>query len=133
MFTDDFLAPDEADPVEIACPEGKSVFVLTGDHAGRVIPRRLGNLGLTTPQLETHIAWDIGIAGVARQLSVALDAPLVLQRYSRLVIDCNRDPAVQSSIPTISESTSIAGNLSVSPRERQFRRKCIFDPYHAAI
>src|SRR5256885_14755840 len=101
-FTERFFAPDDPEPVEILGSNGKSVFVLTADHAGCAIPRRLGTLGLTPEELETHIAWDIGIGGVGRFLSAALDAPLVLQRYSRLVIDCNRDPAVQSSIATVS-------------------------------
>jgi len=128
-----FFAPGDSDPVEIIRPEGKSVFLLTADHAGPAIPRRLGTLGLTAAQLETHIAWDIGIAGVARYLSGGLGAPLVLQRYSRLVIDCNRDPAVQSSVATLSENTPIPGNLSVSQSDKELRRKSIFDPYHAAI
>ena len=128
-----FFAPSDPEPVEIISSEGNSVFVLTGDHAGNAIPRRLGTLGLTAAQLETHIAWDIGIAGVARYLSAALGAPLVLQRYSRLVIDCNRDPAVQSSIAILSEDTHIPGNLSAGQSERELRRKSIFDPYHATI
>lgn len=128
-----FFAPDDPEPVEILREQGKSVFVLTADHAGRAIPRRLGTLGLSAAELETHIAWDIGIGGVGRLLSAALDAPLVLQRYSRLVIDCNRDPAVQSSIATLSEDTPIPGNLSLSQSERELRRQSIFEPYHAAI
>ena len=42
--------------------------------------------------LARHIAWDIGIAGVGRQLADRLDACLIMQPYSRLVIDCNRPP-----------------------------------------
>ena len=71
-----------------------SDFLLTADHAGRAIPRRLGQLGLPDSELERHIAWDIGIAGVTDRLAAALDATAVLQNYSRLVIDCNRDPDV---------------------------------------
>ena len=74
-------------PVEMLRPQGQSVFVLTADHAGRAIPRRLGTLGLSAASLDSHIAWDIGIGAVARLLSAALNAPLVPQRYSRL---CHR-------------------------------------------
>ena len=59
----------------------------------------LGDLGLPESELTRHIAWDIGIAGVAEALSKHLDAHLIAQRYSRLVIDCNRPPHVASSIP----------------------------------
>ena len=72
---------------------------MTCDHYGRLIPRALGDLGLPESELTRHIAWDIGIAGVAEALSDHLDAHLIAQRYSRLVIDCNRPPGAASSIP----------------------------------
>jgi len=127
------LGPGDPAPVEIVRPDAQSVFVLTADHAGRAIPRSLGALGLSAGDLEKHIAWDIGIGAVARLVSAALDAPLVLQTYSRLVIDCNRDPAVGSSISAISEHTRIPGNESLTPEDAALRRQSIFDPYHAAI
>ncbi len=130
---DPLLEDDEPAPAELLQTGGKSIFVLTADHAGRAIPRRLRDLGLGPAELVTHIAWDIGIAGVARRLSAALDAPLILQRYSRLVIDCNRDPAVESSLARVSEHTRIPGNESVSTRQASLRRRSIFDPYHSAI
>ena len=127
------LAPDEPEPVALVNPEGGSVFVLACDHGGRLIPRRLDSLGLPESERTRHIAWDIGAAGAARELSRLLDAPLIVQNYSRLVIDCNRDPAVASSIPEISEATGIPGNRHISIAEREARRTAIFDPYHQAI
>ena len=44
----------------------------------------------------------------------ALDAMLIRQNYSRLVIDCNRPPRVTASIPEISEATAIPGNAGMS-------------------
>ena len=55
-----------------------------------MIPDPLGDLGLPESELTRHIAWDIGIAGVAERISGALDPHLIAQRYSQLVIDCNR-------------------------------------------
>src|SRR5437763_11062091 len=104
------LAEDDPAPVRVLRPAGRSDFLLTGDHAGRVIPRRLGALGLPESERARHIAWDIGVAEVTERLSEALDATAVLQSYSRLVIDCNRQPGLDSSIPTISEVTEILGN-----------------------
>ncbi|MBV9248514.1 MAG: N-formylglutamate amidohydrolase, partial [Acetobacteraceae bacterium] len=127
------LDPDEPDPVQVLRAEGSSDILLTADHAGRAIPRRLGRLGLSDQELDRHIAWDIGIAGVTRRLSDALDAAAVLQVYSRLVIDCNRDPAVLSSIPEISEATEIPGNVGITSAEREARKREIFEPYHARI
>ncbi len=127
------LAPDEPHPVITQRLDGRSSFVLVVDHAGARIPRRLGDLGLPKPALERHIAWDIGALGLAQRISDELDAPLVAQAYSRLVIDCNRDPAVASSIPTHGESWPIPGNIGLSAAEVSARRAELFEPYHGCI
>jgi predicted N-formylglutamate amidohydrolase len=107
--------------------------VIVVDHASRRIPRRLGDLGLPAAELQRHIAWDIGSLAVARQVAAALDAPLVAQNYSRLVIDCNRDPSVATSIPTVGESIEIPGNIGLSEQEIAAPAREIFDPYHAHL
>jgi predicted N-formylglutamate amidohydrolase len=114
-------------------PDGASDFVLAADHAGRLIPRAFGDLGLDEVERGRHIAWDIGIAGVTDALSGLLDAAAVLQVYSRLVIDCNRALHYPTSIPTISELTAIPGNEGLSADDRAARRRAIFDPYHTAL
>jgi predicted N-formylglutamate amidohydrolase len=127
------LQDDDPAPVRVECEAGGSNILLTADHAGRAIPRSLGRLGLPESELVRHIAWDIGIAGVTERLSAALNATAVLQNYSRLVIDCNRDPSVPTSIPEISEATEIPGNRGLSPAQRTARQQEIFAPYHARI
>ncbi len=112
---------------------GRANFVIVVDHAGFLMPRRLDDLGLPQSELRRHIAWDIGALDVARQVSAALDAPLIAQAYSRLVIDCNRDPGVASSIPTVSEWVEIHANRHLSEAEISARRREIFDPYHERI
>lgn len=127
------LGPDEPPAFELSRPQGRSNFVILVDHASWQIPQSLGNLGLPRSELHRHIAWDIGALAVAQRVSAALDAPLIAQNYSRLVIDCNRDPNVASSIPTISEWSSIPGNLNLSAAQIAGRRTEIFDPYHDCI
>jgi len=127
------LSADDPPPFTVEQPDGTSDFVLICDHAGRAIPKRLGSLGLTEAELETHIAWDLGIAGVSRALARRLDAFLITQTYSRLVIDCNRPPNSPQSIVTISERTTIAANESLAAEERQQRAREIFQPYHERI
>ncbi|MGA7263713.1 MAG: N-formylglutamate amidohydrolase [Stellaceae bacterium] len=127
------LEPDEPDPVTLANESGGSVFFLTCEHAGRTFPRRLGRLGLSEAETLRHIAWDIGIGAVGRELSQLLNAAVILQTYSRLVIDCNRDPNVPSSIPEISEDTEIPGNHGLTEADRAARVDAIFRPYHNAI
>ena len=127
------LASDEPPPYLEVGRHGRSNFVIVVDHAGRRIPRALGDLGLPPDQLERHIAWDIGALGVARRVAAALDAPLIAQNYSRLVIDCNRDPAVATSIPTVGEHIEIPGNIGLSPEAIAARRAEIFEPYHGRV
>jgi len=129
----DLLAPDEPHPVRILRPDGGSDLLLAADHAGQLIPRALGTLGIDEAERGRHIAWDIGIAGVTEQLAELLDATAILQVYSRLVIDCNRTPTHPTSIPPISELTKIPGNTGLGDAERDARRRAIFDPYHAAL
>jgi predicted N-formylglutamate amidohydrolase len=127
------LGSADVPPVHEDNTTGRSPFLLTGDHYGRLIPSVLGDLGLPAEALTRHIAWDIGIAGVATALSKQLGAHLVAQRYSRLVIDCNRPPASPSSIPRISEATMIPGNEGLTRDALEARRVQIFDPYHRRI
>lgn len=127
------LGTEDVSPVREYNAAGRSPFFLTCDHYGRLVPRALGDLGLPESELTRHIAWDIGIAGVAERLSKQLNAHLIVQRYSRLVIDCNRPPHVASSIPRISEATTIPANEGLSHEAAQTRRAQIFDPYHRRI
>ncbi|MEO6841878.1 MAG: N-formylglutamate amidohydrolase [Bradyrhizobium sp.] len=127
------LGNAEVPPVHEQNAGGHSPFLLTCDHYGRLIPRVLGDLGLLESELTRHIAWDIGIAGVAETLATHLDAHLVAQRYSRLVIDCNRPPSAPSSIPIISEATTVPGNEGIAREAAEARRRQIFDPYHQRI
>jgi predicted N-formylglutamate amidohydrolase len=129
----ELLEPDEPGPATLDNEAGSSAFFLACDHAGRAFPRRLGSLGLPEHETLRHIAWDIGIGAVGRQLSRLLDSAVILQTYSRLVIDCNRDPNVPSSLPELSELTEIPGNFGLSDEERAARVEAIFRPYHDAI
>jgi len=127
------LEDDEPPPFEVEHREGGSRFVIICDHAGRRLPRALGSLGLGPEDLQRHIAWDIGARGVALRLGGALDAFVACQRYSRLVIDCNRELGEASSIAVSSERTPIPGNQGISPEQAAARAREIFEPYHDQI
>ena len=127
------LAEDEPHPAIVRAGSPECPFVLVADHAGNAIPRVLGDLGLGEGDRTRHIAWDFGIAGVADALAERLGAPLVRQRYSRLVIDCNRDPARADAVPEISDGSAIPGNAALDDARRAARIAAIHAPYHAAI
>ncbi|MES2754212.1 MAG: N-formylglutamate amidohydrolase [Pseudomonadota bacterium] len=108
-------------------------FLLIGDHAGRLIPRALDGLGVRAADMDRHIAWDIGVRALGEAMSARLDVPFVHQRYSRLVIDCNRDPARADAMPEVSDGTVIPGNAALTPAQRAARVAAIHTPYQAAI
>jgi predicted N-formylglutamate amidohydrolase len=131
--TSSLLATDEPPPVSVQNAGGASPLLLVADHAGVASPRALGRLGVAAPEWQRHIAYDIGIAGLAHRLSDSLGATLVRQNYSRLVIDCNRPLDAASSIPELSEHTPVPGNVGLGDAERQARARAIFWPYHESI
>lgn len=131
--TDPLLADDDVPPVTVLNSDGASAFLIVADHAGNAFPRSVGRLGISEADQARHIAWDIGIAGVCRTLAERLDATLIQQNYSRLIIDCNRPPGMPDSIPEASERTPIPGNLGLSPAAKAAREDEIFRPYHARI
>jgi predicted N-formylglutamate amidohydrolase len=130
---DTLLDPDEADPVAIHQPDGRSPYFLTCDHAGRLLPRKLGDLGIPAFELERHIGWDIGAAGLTRQMAQRLDATAIRQIYSRLVCDCNRPPNAPDFATRISENTHIPGNRDLTQAQIAARREEIWRPYHEAV
>lgn len=127
------LQNDEPNPVGILRADGRSPFFLTCDHGSNRAPRQLKRLGLAPQDWNRHIAWDIGALGVAENLSSLLDATLISQNYSRLVIDCNRPFQNPESIPIISEETTIPANFHLEDSDRSARQDDIFEPYHGAI
>lgn len=130
---DRLLAPDEPEAVAVQNPHANSAILFISDHAGRRIPRRLGTLGLGDADLERHIAWDIGIQSVTTMLADKLGATYIYQRYSRLVIDCNRRPGMSQSVMLFSDSTEIPGNRNLTDQNLHAREHEILRPYHEAI
>lgn len=127
------LHRDEEGPLIVVNGRGQSPYVLICEHASRLLPRQLGTLGLSEADLDRHIAWDIGAENVARVLSRLMDAPLLLQRYSRLAYDCNRPPESPDAIPEISEVTVIPGNRGIPPEDRLARVREIYRPFHEGV
>jgi len=127
------LGSNDPSPVIVTNPGGSSAFLMIGDHAGRLTPQSLGDLGLPPEAWERHIAWDIGVAGVGERLAAALDAPFIRQAYSRLVIDCNRVPGAADSTPEISDGQAIPGNSGLSAADLAARRDEIYAPYQDRI
>lgn len=127
------LEPDEPDAVAAVNRLGASPFLLIGDHAGNRVPRRLGGLGVGAAERARHIGWDIGVRALGEALARRLDAVFIHQRYSRLVIDCNRDPGAVDATPEVSDGTPVPGNVALDVAARNARIATVHAPYQAAI
>jgi predicted N-formylglutamate amidohydrolase len=104
---------------------GRGGGVLTiVDHASNRVPDGI-DLGIAPELLDTHIAWDIGAADLAR----ALGFPAFLANVSRLVIDFNREDDAPGLVPRTSDGVAIPGNEGdVSARVEHY-----WSPYHNAL
>ncbi|MER9826673.1 N-formylglutamate amidohydrolase [Mesorhizobium sp. M0115] len=127
------LADTDPPPHELVGGWLVGSFFLICEHAGRAIPACLADLGIEPSEMERHIAYDVGAEQVARKLSDALGAPLHIQRYSRLVIDCNRPIDAEDSIPEVSDGTKIPVNFDLPHVERKLRYEAIHRPYHQEV
>ncbi|MDR7154259.1 putative N-formylglutamate amidohydrolase [Sphingobium xenophagum] len=130
---ENLLGPGDPLPFELFNAEGGSPFLLIGDHAGAAIPVAMGDMGLSAADRARHIAIDIGVYGLGHALARRLDAPFLHQSYSRLVIDCNRDPAHAEAIPALSDGTVIGDNADLDMAEKAERVRAIHRPYHQAM
>lgn len=128
-----FVRSTAAAPVATLNRQGSGSVVLLCEHASNYIPQGYDRLGLSAPELHSHIAWDIGALALAEQLSSLLDAPLVFATHSRLLLDLNRDVAAADSIVTESADTAIPGNLLITHTERRWRSDWLYAPFHAAV
>ncbi len=121
------------DPVERIEGRLDAGVLFLCDHASNVLPAAYGTLGLGADALGRHIAYDIGAAGVTRQLAALFEAPALLTRFSRLLIDANRGADDPTLVMLLSDGKIIPGNAHVTADEIARRRDAFWRPYRAAI
>jgi len=120
-------------PFEIVEGDRRRGLVLVADHAKRLLPDEYGNLGLPAAEFDRHIAYDIGVEGVTRQLAAALSVPAVMARFTRLLIDPNRGDDDPTLIRQLYDGTIIPGNYPLASDERENRLDRFYRPYHKAV
>ncbi|TPM29307.1 N-formylglutamate amidohydrolase [Mesorhizobium sp. B2-3-4] len=120
-------------PFDIVEGDRKRGIVLLADHARRDLPEEYGSLGLPSAEFDRHIAYDIGVEAVTRELAALLDAPAVLANFSRLLIDPNRGEDDPTLIRQLYDGTIIPGNYPLAREERETRLDRFYRPYHDAV
>lgn len=115
-------------PFEILGTPRAGGILIIGDHASNNLPAEI-ELGIGSDLLEEHIAWDIGVRAVSLLLIQNPTFAAFLGKYSRLLVDLNRDEEDEAAIPRASDGRNIPGNMltpdAVEERLARFHR-----PYH---
>ncbi|PBC19908.1 MULTISPECIES: N-formylglutamate amidohydrolase [unclassified Mesorhizobium] len=120
-------------PFDVVEGDRKRGIVLLADHARRDLPDEYGSLGLPAAEFDRHIAYDIGVEAVTRELAGLLDVPAVLANFSRLLIDPNRGEDDPTLIRQLYDGTVVPGNYPIAPQERERRLDRFYRPYHDAV
>jgi predicted N-formylglutamate amidohydrolase len=118
-------------PFEILGTPQQGGFLIIGDHASNRVPGDI-DLGINPALLNTHIAWDIGVAEVARLIIRDARFAAYLGGYSRLVVDLNRDAHDAAAIPAQSDGVVIPGN-DLGSTDNEARLERFYRPYHAYL
>jgi predicted N-formylglutamate amidohydrolase len=108
---------------------------VTCDHATNRVPDWVagGDLGLPAADMARHIAWDVGAAGLARELARRLDAPMIGSDFSRLVIDPNRGEDDPTLVMKLYDGSVIPANRGADGAEVTRRLDRLHRPYHTAL
>ncbi|UWQ10622.1 N-formylglutamate amidohydrolase [Aliiroseovarius crassostreae] len=110
-------------------------WVISCDHASNRVPPCVngGDLGLPEADMNRHIAYDVGAAGVTRHLSRLLNSPAILSRFSRLVVDPNRGEDDPTVLMKLYDGSIIPANRHADATERERRLAAFHRPYHEAL
>jgi predicted N-formylglutamate amidohydrolase len=127
------IEPETAESYRVWGGRADRGLILLCDHASNALPASYGTLGLPEAELQRHIGYDIGAAAITERLSRLLDAPAVLTRHSRLLIDPNRGEDDPTLIMRLSDGAVIPGNNGLTAAERQHRIQRYYRPYHRAV
>ena len=113
---------------------GANILVIC-DHAANTVPATIadGDLGLPEADMNRHIAYDIGGAGVSLHLGFLLDAPVCLSNFSRLVIDPNRGEDDPTLLMQLYDGSMIPANRGADAAEVERRLELCYRPYHAEL
>ena len=103
------------------------------DHANNFIPSKYKNLGLPKFLTESHIAYDLNIFNLSKQINTLLGSHIVYGENSRLIIDLNRGQNDPTLIPSISDKKLIPGNIGISSKEFNYRKRKFYNNYHSKI
>ncbi|MFW6050104.1 MAG: N-formylglutamate amidohydrolase [Myxococcota bacterium] len=118
---------------EVWAGADRAPVVLTCEHASQRLPDPWRWPAADLRLVGTHWAFDLGAAALTRDLAQALWAPAVLSRFTRLLVDANRDAHEESLVLSRAEGGPVALNAGMGPEDRARRLEVYWDGYHRAV
>lgn len=103
-------------------------WLITAEHASNRVPGRWQALFAGDPLvLDSHRAWDPGTGELARALAGTLNAPLLMGRITRLLVDLNRSASHPGLFSEFSRTLPTAGRKALldaywTPYWQSYRR-----------
>ena len=119
------------DVVEVVEGRDDARVLLTCEHASNALPAPWVWPEEDRWIVDTHWAWDLGIADVTRHLAHAIGAPAVLARFSRLLCDVNRPLDAETLFRAVADGHPVRLNADLTDAERHRRIARFHEPYHA--
>ena len=127
------LEPDEPGPYRVLNPLATQPILLVCDHASCRFPKSLGDMGLDPFARRCHLAVDIGAGPLTERLAEMLGVTAVIQNYSRLIVDCNRQLMDPGAFLEYGDGILVPGNRNLHQDEKDLRASALYWPYHVAI
>lgn len=127
------LSKEEPGPYQILSPLAEKPILLVCDHASCRFPKSLGDMGLDPFARRCHLAIDIGAGPLTQSLAESLGVTAVMQNYSRLVVDCNRQLMDPGAFLEYGDGILVPGNRNLHQADKDLRSDALYWPYHRAI
>ena len=90
-------------------------------------------MGLDPFARRCHLAIDIGAGPLTEKLTEILGVTAVVQNYSRLIVDCNRQLMDPGAFLEYGDGILVPGNRNLHQAEKDARASVLYWPYHCAI
>lgn len=118
---------------ELVTEAAAAPLFLTCEHASERLPAPWHWPEPDRRLLGTHWAYDLGAREVAIELAQALSASAVLARFTRLLVDPNREENHDDVFRAFADGQPVLFNHGLEDEERERRIAGYHRPYHEAV
>ncbi|HEX5655993.1 MAG TPA: N-formylglutamate amidohydrolase, partial [Polyangiales bacterium] len=119
--------------VEVVHGSRAAPAFLTCEHASVRLPEAWRWPEPDRRLVGTHWSYDLGAREITLELARELNASAVLSRFSRLLVDPNRDERHADAFRTLADGEAVLLNTGMTPEDRERRLAGYHRPYHAAL